>query len=449
MQMHFFVALLGICLLNGFHWSSSTWATSPAPQNLTLKQAIEATLRHHPEVKAQAELVMAADSLRGQLWERFVPALQGTVARQSLNHDANYPLPPHVGANATLQAGARAIFNFSPTTWIQYKTQSVQAQQSRENQRIVLNQLALRTVEFYSAVEVAREQLNFLQTLLLPIVDRLSTCSEVTSQEKYRDSIATLLANFRTQEVSLQYQLQLAETQLSLFTGIQTLGTLDDTHTLLTSMPFFPTREKALEIALQTSPQLAAARFAETLQDLNLTGVFWSPLQIQVGLGPTWNQYNTSLGSLAQMKHQTQGQQIGVGVTLDIPRIRRERNSTAHQQLAAQQRIEASQLQINLELQRSYLNYTRRHQNLCRLLPEKKRLKEQSARVLEQLNQDLPIDIPLAIAVIPQTWGLIRNLYEDKLYLLSEMASSRLQIGDLATPQTWTPEQFPSTLCAE
>jgi hypothetical protein len=86
---------------------------------------------------------------------------------------------------------------------------------------------------------------------------------------------------------------------------------------------------------------------------------------------------------------------------------------------------------------------------VCRLLPEKKRLKEEAANVLDMLNNGGNVDVGLALVVIPQAWRLISDLYQDKLAIMSELAGARLQLGDLSKPGQWNPQDFPGVLCAE
>lgn len=413
----------------------------------TVRDAIEATLKNHPEVQAQAELIRAAQAQRGSLWERFLPAFQTSATQSEFNHTANYSLPPLPGAHSVSQFNARALFNFSPSQFFSWKTNSLQALTAEQQSRIALNQLALRTIEAYAAVEVAREQKQFLTTVIFPILDALSKCSDVLNRADLKNAVATFRSNIISQEVNIDYQLSVGEAQLELLTDMPVPDRLQTTAELLKSIPFYQTREDAIAAALESSPQLRAAQYAKKLQNVNHQGVFWSSVQLTAGIGKSYTRNQTDLGNQPHMNYQNRGAQFGVTLTLDIPRTRRDRKSSTHQVAAADSRIEATELGIQLDLQRGYLNYERRTKNICRLMPEKYRLRDDALATLARLSRGESVDVALTMTTLPQVWTLIRQLYEDKLSVISELASARLQIGDLATPSDWDPAMLPGSLC--
>lgn len=398
----------------------------------SLGDAVNAAIKTHWDVQAQRANFRAMEATRGTLFERFAPGV--TAGYTYANATTIATIPTLSGYSQAGGFVTQVNEGLSPSGLFAWKAADQAANSQREQVLVTENQVALKTIEAYGAVVMAREQLRVLKDEFLRIANKMQSCVEVASKSDLMANVAALLSLIRANVIAQESAKEIAEAQFLDLTGSPAGENLLSIDSFSAALPLFPVHETALRLAQESSPIIRANQYAQAAQKVALQSVFWNLFSLSTGYGPTYSWSRSSSGSVWE---STPTFTAGVSVNLGILSWKNARQTAKANYQAAAYNEEGAEKTVRLQVETDFIQYNRQLQTICMLDPSAKAVFKQFDEISSAIDQGTEYRPEIAISTTSQALSILGQLYGAYLTALGSLADLHAQMGDLNQPTLW------------
>jgi hypothetical protein len=428
---------------------------------LTLREAIEASLNHYPDIKAGEKAVEVAESEAGPLYQRFGPIFSAGAQNVNSNNFsglAGVPSPSRITSFSS-QVG----LNLSPRNYFSWNDAVIAANSARPIKTILENRIALQVVGLYNAIEVNRQQIRDLALFFLKTINIVHSDPNVIKNRQLLDGVEALISATESELISRRYYLVTLIDDFKNFTGIvldHQVPTIDDPNNIPevenpdvflsnvydASLPLFPSADAATRLAKEKSPVLKAAHYAEARAKNNEKGTKLGFFDLIVGVGPTAT-WAALPGALPSIYSSSSPFSLGAQISMEPFSYRRQRKSARLNVDMAKYSSEGEALKIQSQTDKDFFTYLEKLQIICTQRAQFTKTIANFVTVAKDALGKKAYD-PLAfITYYPQAISALSQLYSASIEAIAAAADIHAQIGDLNVPSTWEISTNPVERC--
>jgi outer membrane protein TolC len=428
---------------------------------LSLAEAIQTTLVRYPDVLAARKAVEAAQAAQGPLWQRFAPVFTATEGSVLTRSAVN--IPGFAAPNTANSVSEQMTFTLSPMSWFTWNAAVIAANSGRAQETVMENQLAQKVIGAYTAVSIARLQVNVLQNSFLKTLSKLQSDPKIASNDQLMNLLGTLISTTQSTLIAQQFSLVQSENQFKILTGIsldlevptyEDIGNVPDVNNpqvylsglYADTIPLFPSAQEAGGMVTQNSPLLKTAYFAMEGQKNTYDASKWSFFQGTVGFGPT-HTISSMTAPFPTLRDNSRALTLGGGVSFDLFAYLRGRKAAKAVYESSKYSLQGQTNLVETAVDNDFFTYLQQVSMVCTLKPQFLKTLRNFGTLADLINSGKPFDPISAAANVPQALVAIQQLYAADIVAIASISDIHAQMGDLNAPESWDISNNPQDFC--